>query len=93
MICQNCGKHEATICIVKITNNKMEKKYICPICASKINNMKECTNRFNKKIEKLKIKQNTMIELVTRIVKSNQVDISMVFKALLTQNEFKNIWI
>ena len=41
MICQNCGKHEATICVVKITKNKMEKKYICPICASKIDNMKE----------------------------------------------------
>lgn len=41
MICQNCGQREATICVVKIANNKMEKKYICPVCASKIDNFSE----------------------------------------------------
>lgn len=45
MICQNCGQHKATICIVKIAKNKMEKKYICQACANKINNIDENLNQ------------------------------------------------
>ena len=45
MICQNCGQHEATICVVKIAKNKMEKKYICQACANKINNMDKNLNQ------------------------------------------------
>ena len=37
MICQNCGQHEATICVVKITGNKTEKQYICQYCVNKLN--------------------------------------------------------
>lgn len=45
MICQNCGLYEAAICVVKIAENKMEKKYICQDCANKINNMNKNLNQ------------------------------------------------
>ena len=36
MICQICGKNEATICMVKMTNNNKETIYMCPICAGQM---------------------------------------------------------
>lgn len=67
-------------------NGRMDKD-------TKIDSIKLETIHFNKSIEKLKIRENTMIELVTKLIKSEQVDIGRVFKALLTQPNFKAIWI
>ena len=36
MICQVCGKNEATICMVKMTGNNKETIYICPSCAGQM---------------------------------------------------------
>ncbi|KAF0091126.1 MAG: mcsA [Fusobacteria bacterium] len=36
MICQVCGKNEATICMVKMSNNNKETIYICPVCAGQM---------------------------------------------------------
>lgn len=36
MICQVCGKNEATICMVKMSNNNKETMYICPVCAGQL---------------------------------------------------------
>lgn len=49
MICQVCGKREATVCIVKKANSFKESLYICPVCAGKLNddilgNMSELLN-------------------------------------------------
>jgi len=60
---------------------------------AKMDAIKIETIHFNKAIEKLKIRENTMIELVSKLIKSEQVDIGRIFKALLTQLNFKNVWI
>jgi len=38
VICQVCKKNEATICMVKMTNNKKDTVYICSTCASQMEN-------------------------------------------------------
>lgn len=38
MICQICGKNEAAICMVRMTNNTKDALYICPVCAAKLEN-------------------------------------------------------
>lgn len=58
---------------------------------TRIDSIKKETIHFSKKLEKLKIRDNTMIELVIKLIKNN-LDISMILNALLIQNSFKNIW-
>ena len=36
MICQVCGKNEATICMVRMSNNAKETIYMCGACAGKL---------------------------------------------------------
>ncbi len=37
MICQVCGKREATIMVVRTSNHMKETVYVCPVCAGKGN--------------------------------------------------------
>ena len=37
MICQVCGKREATIMVLRTSNHMKETLYVCPVCAGKAN--------------------------------------------------------
>lgn len=56
-----------------------------------IDTLKIITIEFNNKISKLKIREATMIDLIKRLV-DNRVDIGRIFKALLSQKSFHNVW-
>lgn len=58
---------------------------------TRIDSIKKETIHFSKRLEKLKIRENTMIELVSKLIKNN-LDISTVLNALLVQESFKKIW-
>lgn len=58
---------------------------------TRLDSIKKETATFNKRLEKIKIRDNTMIELVMKLIKNN-IDINMTLNALLVQNSFKNIW-
>ena len=36
MICQVCGKNDATICMIRMSNNAKETVYMCGACAGKL---------------------------------------------------------
>jgi protein arginine kinase activator len=38
MLCQNCGKHEATTHVTQVINGKKTELYLCPQCAGQMGN-------------------------------------------------------